>query len=128
MRGSCLCGEVSFEIDADLRDPIACHCMQCRQQSGHYFSAVAAPKTALRLTADAQLRWYRHTETARRGFCGICGSTLFWRDDDGAKVMVAMASLDAPTGLRLAGHYWTDFKGDYYQIADGLPQYAGEDT
>jgi hypothetical protein len=40
--------------------------------------------------------------------------------------MVAMASLDSPTGLRLAGHHWIDFKGDYYDIKDRVPQHVGE--
>ena len=68
--GGCLCGAVRFRVEAELRDPIACHCKQCRQQSGHFFSAVPAPKTALHFERDDGLRWYRHTDTAMRGFCG----------------------------------------------------------
>ncbi|WP_371227734.1 GFA family protein [Roseovarius sp. 2305UL8-3] len=125
-KGSCLCGAVAFEVAADLDAPIACHCKQCRQQSGHYFSAVAAPKGAVKFHRDSTLEWYRHTDIATRGFCTNCGSTLFWRGDASAKIMVAMGSLDQPAGLRLAGHYWFDFKGDYYTVDDGLPQYEGE--
>jgi hypothetical protein len=32
--------------------------------------------------------------------------------------MVAMGALEAPTGLRLSGHYWVEEKGDYYDLAD----------
>jgi len=124
-KGSCLCGAVAFEIEAELADPIGCHCKQCRQQSGHYYSAVAAPKSAVRIAQDETLEWYRHTNIATRGFCAACGSTLFWRGDTDAYVMVAMGSLDGPTGLHLKDHYWVDFKGDYYQVADGLPQHQG---
>ncbi len=124
-RGSCLCGAVAFTVTADLKDPIACHCKQCRQQSGHYFSAVAAPKAALRFERDDGLAWYRASDIATRGFCGACGATLFWRADAGDMVMVAMGSLAAPTGMRLTRHYWVGFKGDYYDIADGLPQEEG---
>jgi len=126
--GSCLCGAIKLTIDARLKDPIACHCKQCRRQSGHYFSAVAAPKTALRITGDANLRWFRASDIASRGFCKTCGSTLFWRPDDGPTIMVAMAALDAPTGLRLSGHYWCDQKGDYYAIPDTLPCHEGVST
>ena len=42
--------------------------------------------------------------------------------DDGG---VSGGTLDAPTGIRLAGHIYTAGKGDYYEIADGLPQYPG---
>lgn len=124
-KGSCLCGAVAFTIDAELREALACHCRQCRQQSGHFFAAVPAPKEAVRLERDAGLAWYRASGTAARGFCDRCGSALFWRGDEAPEIMVAMGSLDAPTGLRLSGHYWVDFKGDYYAIADGLPQHEG---
>ncbi len=40
---------------------------------------------------------------------------------------VAMGALDGPTGLRLARHIFVADKGDYYDIADGLPQEARED-
>ncbi|WP_299845050.1 GFA family protein [uncultured Roseovarius sp.] len=125
-RGICLCGAVDFTIDAVSEDPITCHCKQCRQQSGHYFSAVAAPKKALRFSREDGLAWYRSSEFAARGFCRDCGSTLFWRTNEGPTVMVAMAALDSTEGLALSGHYWVDFKGDYYDIADGLPQHKGE--
>mgnify|MGYP000700582196 CR=1 FL=1 len=31
-------------------------------------------------------------------------------------------TLDAPTGLHLAGHIYCSGKGDYYEIADDLPK------
>ncbi len=40
--GSCLCGAVAFEIRGELRPVIACHCIQCRKQTGNYMSATAA--------------------------------------------------------------------------------------
>ena len=126
--GGCLCGAVRFRVEAELRDPIACHCKQCRQQSGHFFSAVPAPKTALHFERDHGLRWYRHTDTAMRGFCGECGSSLFWRGDEGPVVMVAMGALDDTGDMKLCGHYWVDFMGDYYDIDDGLPHHEGLTT
>lgn len=123
--GGCLCGAVRFTVKADLRDPIACHCKQCRQQSGHYFSAVAAAKEAIVFEREEGLRWYRHTETATRGFCGLCGSSLFWRGDEGPVIMVAMGALDDTGEMKLCGHYWVDFMGDYYDVDDGLPKHEG---
>ena len=40
--GSCLCGAVAFEITGQLRPVIACHCHQCRKQTGTYMSSTAA--------------------------------------------------------------------------------------
>ena len=36
-----------------------------------------------------------------------------------------MGSLDTPTGLSLARHIFIEEKGDYYDIADGVPKCEG---
>jgi len=126
-RGGCLCGAVRFRVATDLAEPLACHCRQCRRQSGHYFAAVAAPWADITFGADAGLAWYRHTGIAARGFCHKCGSTLFWRGDGSPEVMIAMGALDDTGDLRLAAHYWVADKGAYYDIPDGLPQHDGGD-
>ena len=38
--GSCLCGAVSFKVHGALRQTIACHCIQCRKQTGSYLSLI----------------------------------------------------------------------------------------
>ncbi len=37
--GSCLCGAVRYTVDAEFTGANACHCSQCRRQSGHYWAA-----------------------------------------------------------------------------------------
>lgn len=120
--GSCLCGGVTFEITGDLAPPSACHCSQCRKQSGHIWAATHVPKQNLHLTAKDSLRWYTSSNTARRGFCATCGSALFWEHAGEDSISVAMGSLDAPTGVQLARHIFVGDKGDYYQIGDDAPQ------
>ncbi len=77
---------------------------------------------AVDLTIDGPVRWFRSSDSARRGFCPDCGSSLFWQADGADRVSVAPGAVDAPTGLHLAGHIFVADKGDYYDIADGLPQ------
>jgi hypothetical protein len=117
--GSCLCGAVAFEVTGELRNAIGCHCGQCRKTTGHYMAATAAKHDRFRLTREDGLDWYQSSDTAKRGFCRICGSTLFWQGDGRDYVAIAAGSLDAPTGIRLEGHVFCADKGDYYEIADG---------
>ncbi len=121
--GSCLCGAVRYTVTGPLRPVIACHCTQCRKTSGHHVAATSAPRDSV--TIEGEPRWYRSSATARRGFCPTCGSNLFW-DGPGANLSIMAGTLDGPTGLRLKGHIFCAAKGDYYEIADGLPR-AGED-
>jgi hypothetical protein len=117
--GSCLCGAVSYEVTGQLRNAVACHCTQCRKMTGHYLAATAANHDEFRLTRDDGLAWYRASDTAKRGFCRICGSTLFWQGEGRDYISIAAGSLDQPTGIRLEGHIFCADKGDYYEITDG---------
>jgi hypothetical protein len=119
---------VRFRIEAELANPIACRCRQCRRQSGHHFAAAPAPFAALEFDADRGLSWYRQSELACRGFCRLCGSSLFWHSPDSATVMVAMGALDDTGDLKLSGHYWVEAKGTYYEMSDGIPQNRGDET
>ena len=115
--GACLCGAVRFSGTPE-GECTRCHCEQCRRWSGDAWGAVSI--SAPEVTGVA-LRWFRSSPGAERGFCTECGSSLFWREV-GAKVMaVSLGCVDAPTGLRLNRHIFTAYKGDYYDIADGLP-------
>ena len=122
-RGSCLCGAVRFNVDGELAGGDACHCKQCRKQSGHYFASTDVPKPALDIEGEDALAWYPSSERVRRGFCRTCGSSLFWDPVQSDKIAVAMGALDDPTNTHLHMHIFVAEKGDYYEIADGLPQH-----
>lgn len=123
--GGCLCGGVRYELRGPLRPVVFCHCSQCRKTSGHYVAATACPPDRLHVLADATLHWYASSENAERGFCGKCGSNLFWRPVDRGRVAVTAGTLDTPTGLEASAHIHVADASDYHVIADGLPQHAG---
>jgi hypothetical protein len=112
---------VRFEIAAELPAPAACHCVQCRKQSGHFFASTNVPKAALSISGEDSLRWFASSATARRGFCSNCGSWLFWDPLARDWISVAMGAFDAATATRLGRHIFVAEKGDYYDLADGLP-------
>ena len=122
--GSCLCGAVRFRTRGVLRDVIACHCSQCRKTSGHFTAMTTAPLDRFELIEQSGLAWYRSSETASRGFCRICGGNLFWKPDGEERVAICAGTIDGATGLKLVSHIFCTDKGDYYEIADGLPQEA----
>ena len=121
-RGSCLCGAVRFEVEGELPGPDACHCSMCRRQSGHFWASTDLPRSAVTIHGEDKVTWYRSSEKVRRGFCSICGSVLFFDPVHRNWIAIAMGAFDKPTGTRLAKHIFVEDKGDYYDIADGLPQ------
>jgi len=114
--GGCLCGAVVYEVDGPLGDSVACHCGMCRKTSGHYWSASQVAVSALRLVREDGLTWYRSSDTAKRGFCNTCGSSLFWEMDGEGKISVASGTLDSPTQTRTKKHIHLAEKGDYYDL------------
>lgn len=124
MKGSCLCGQVTFIVTGPMRPVVACHCAQCRKTSGHYVAATSAPREAVSI--HGEVTWYQSSPDARRGFCGTCGSSLFW-DGPGENISIHAGTLDGETGLSVKGHIFCADKGDYYEIEGELPQFDGDD-
>jgi hypothetical protein len=121
-RGSCLCGAVRFEVSGALPPPDACHCTKCRKHSGHYFASTDVPRSAVTIEGAEHVTWFRSSEKVRRGFCTTCGSSLFFDPIYKDWIGIAMGAFDDATETKLAIHIFVADKGDYYDIADGLPQ------
>lgn len=122
--GSCLCGAVGFVVTGPMRPVIACHCTQCRKSSGHHVAATSAHRDQIAVTGE--VTWFQSSDTARRGFCGTCGSNLFW-DGEGENLSIFAGTIDGLTGLQIAGHIFCADKGDYYDLPEDLPQSEGYD-
>jgi hypothetical protein len=124
--GGCLCGGVRYTVRGALRAVIACHCSQCRRTSGHFVAATGAESNRITFEKCETLVWFASSSRAERGFCGRCGSNLFWRPfkDDRGWTSIMAGSLDPPTQLKLQQHIFVANKSDYYEIEDGAPQRA----
>ena len=96
--GSCLCGKVRYQVDAPLRDVVACHCTQCRKTSGHYVAATQCEVKDLSITSDT-LEWYQSSMDIKRGFCRVCGSNLFWQREGSAYISIWAGSIDGPKSI-----------------------------
>lgn len=120
MKGSCLCGAVTFVAPDDAKGASVCRCTQCRKQSGHLWSSAQAPEAEIRVSGE--VRWYEASATAKRGFCPTCGAFLFWKRHDEDRMSFALGAIVGPKGLAIGKHIFTRSKGDYYEIADGVPE------
>ena len=123
VKGSCECQGVVFELIGELRAVVFCHCSQCRKTSGHYWAATQVSKGNLNLIKATSLSWYKSSDKARRGFCSVCGSSMFYERKGIDKISVSAGSLEIPTSLDRMRHIYVASKGDYYDISDDLPQF-----
>ncbi|RUM97984.1 GFA family protein [Pseudaminobacter arsenicus] len=121
--GSCGCGAVNFTVTGSVRDVIYCHCSQCRKQTGHFYAATNVADSDISVQGVENVTWYHSSAVARRGFCRVCGSALFWKLDGLDTISVMAGAFDTPSGLKGECHIFVADKGDYYEIDDGLPQF-----
>ena len=118
--GACLCGAVKYKVKGELRPVVYCHCEQCRRTSGHFVAATACAKDNLIIESADALVWYQSSDIARRGFCKVCGASLFWLPEADAYVSIMAGSLNQPSHLQSIEHIFVNDKGDYYEINDDL--------
>lgn len=99
-KGSCLCGEIQYELTSEPVKVSHCHCSMCQKQHGAMFATYASlPKSDLvyRSGLDS-LMSYNSSDSIMRKFCKMCGSNIEW---SGSKdfpdwVSVAISTLDTP--------------------------------
>jgi len=121
--GGCFCGAVRFEVHGRFTGVTYCHCSKCRRWHGHVGAYTAADRPDVKWVERRGLKWHAVSEAVRRGFCAECGSTLFFDEKGDAKLGITAGSIDAPTGLFEKAHIYVGSKGDYYDVAGGLPKH-----
>lgn len=71
-QGSCHCGAVRFEVDADLDTVVRCNCSMCRRRSA--VMVRVKPEQFKLLAGEDNLASYQfHTRRATHYFCKTCG-------------------------------------------------------
>ncbi len=70
--GSCHCGKIAFDVEADIADVIECNCSMCRRR-GSLLTFV--PRDALTLkTPESDVGTYTFNKRAiQHHFCPTCG-------------------------------------------------------
>lgn len=124
--GRCLCGAVTYVVHGELRPVINCHCERCRRFTGHHMAATSAASAQLDIADErARLRWFP-VPGASYGFCGECGSALFWRAESSPeRTSICAGTLDPPTGLHTIEAWWVSQASDYATRPD-IPEHATE--
>ncbi len=114
LTGGCQCGAVRYEISAEPLNLYACHCGECRKQSGSSFGmSLIVPRAAFKLTAGEPKCWSRPSAQGSNvdcWFCPECGSRLYhasssWPDE----LSVKAGTVDQPVEAAAAIHIWTAY-------------------
>jgi len=125
-KGSCLCGEVRYEIAGDIEHIRHCHCSMCRKTHGAAFGSYGKVlHSDFRFTAGEKLvAKYRSSPSVVRTFCRRCGSTLQWYSQitHPESLGVAIGTLDTSLVQPRQRHIYAGSKASWYRIEDSLPR------
>ncbi len=97
--GGCRCGAIRFEARGEPLLKEKCFCASCRRATGSLVAFFADyPSAEVAMVGTPAL--YASSPGVRRGFCGVCGSPLFWRSEDRLeKISLLVGAFDAPETL-----------------------------
>ena len=123
--GGCLCGDITFEIDGELRELGHCHCSMCRKFHGSAYATfgVASPED-FRWTRGADtIAAYESSPGGGRTFCPRCGSAVPAAPPGGPFVLVPVGNLNEDPVARPGLHFFVGSKAPWDTIHDDLPQH-----
>ena len=97
LKGSCLCRGVAYRAAEPVFHASHCYCTMCQKQhgaaAGSYANVASAGFVIER--GAALVTEYASSDHGRRGFCSVCGSTLFWRSTQSPeRIAVTLGTLE----------------------------------
>ena len=123
LTASCLCNGVSMTIKGEFRPVINCHCIQCTKTHGNYAAYTSVLEENIIFKSKKTLKWFKSSLKAKRGFCKICGASIFFKRYGSRAVSISAGLFKNPSKLKTISHIYVKNKRDYYQISDNLPKF-----
>jgi len=127
IKGSCLCGAVSFELSEATGPFELCHCSRCRKSSGSAFVAgLGVLKEHYTLLSGEDFISHYDADIIdsppayRRSFCRRCGCLV--PDPSSDCFEIAAGLLDDDPAITPDKHIFVEHLAPWYEIADDLPQ------
>ncbi len=125
-KGSCLCGEVNYEVDGDFNNFYLCHCSRCKKGTGSAHGAnLFSTNTNLKwISGEDKVTTFvlpntRHTKS----FCSVCGSAVPSVQMRGRLVVVPAGSLDCDVPIKPDAHIFVSENANWEADLGKIPKF-----
>ncbi len=128
IEGGCNCGDIRYRISSAPFAVAACHCINCRKQSGSAFSVnLVVPSAAVEMQGNLTVYDDPDTESGkpvRREFCGRCGSPIRSVTSGGNGIEIIKAgTTDTPDAFAPGIQVWTCTSLPWVKMPEGIPSF-----
>jgi len=117
--GGCQCGAIRFAVAAGPARATVCHCRMCQRATGNAFAPLFEVSAGAVEWQGTPAVW-ASSNVAERGFCGDCGTPLFYRATGGNTVELMAGSLDRGFSCPAANH-GVESRVGWLAMLAGLP-------
>ena len=127
MKGACVCGQVSYEVDGPINNLYQCHCRICQKQTG------SASQTGFFVTVQ-NFNWlsgkdrisnYKKESGYSVSFCSTCGSTVPNIFRTGDKYWAPAGAFENLEGAKIKKHIYVANKAGWDDIGGNSNQHDG---
>jgi hypothetical protein len=125
-RGSCLCGQIRYEVVGDFENFILCHCKYCQKDTGSAYASNLFSSTAT-------LKWLAGRDKIKefilpatrhaRSFCSSCGAAVPSQQLKGTLLVVPAGSLDSEVTLKPRAHIFVSSRAGWEHDLEAIPSY-----
>lgn len=121
--GSCLCGDIQWQIDGPITMVVNCHCSMCRKAHGSAYGtfAVTAANDFGWTQGEDRIAVYESSPAGGRASCPRCGSVLPGVVGDMA--FLPVGNLEQAVERPLDSHIFAASKAPWHEISDDAPQF-----
>ena len=125
-QGRCHCGVIRYRVKGKPIMVEYCHCESCRRLSGSVVTTfIGYTRESFEMIGGEPI-YYQSSSRTRRSFCGVCGTRLFYENDDYPEdIYISVGTLGDIETWPPDRHVWVSDKVSWYVIGDDLAQYDG---
>ncbi|GAA5217373.1 GFA family protein [Corallincola platygyrae] len=113
--GQCLCGSIKVTANTQPTHFEACHCNMCRNWGG---GPLLAFDGGTEVSIAGEPKVFDSSEWAERGFCGECGTHLFYRLKQNQQYILPLGLFPELTDIEFEQEIFIDQKPDSYCFAN----------
>lgn len=127
IKGSCLCGDVTYQFAGPTKVFQYCHCTRCQKITGsaHASNIIIDPEQFQWLTGEDNIGRYELPEARHfaSSFCRKCGSSLPWLTQSGKAFILPAGTLDEDPQVKPMHNIYYADKACWYEDVNFLVKY-----